>query len=55
MTQSKHRKAVKYGVRVAQAFGIKVNLLTVSKTNEFGKGYRNAAKAGSKNDASNGD
>ena len=41
-------KAVKYGVRVAQAFGIKVDLLTVSRTNEFGKGYRNAAKRAAK-------
>ena len=41
-------QAVKYGVRVAQAFGIKVDLLTVSKTNKFGKGYRNAAKRAAK-------
>ncbi|MEE2765721.1 MAG: universal stress protein [Candidatus Neomarinimicrobiota bacterium] len=41
-------QAVKYGVRVAQAFGIKVDLLTVSRINEFGKGYRNAAKRAEK-------
>ena len=41
-------QAVKYGVRVAQAFGIKVDLLTVSKTNKFGKGYRNAANRAAK-------
>ena len=36
-------KAVKYGVRVAQAFGIGVDLLTVSKQDHFGGGYKNAA------------
>ncbi|SVB64539.1 uncharacterized protein METZ01_LOCUS217393 [marine metagenome] len=41
-------QAVKYGVRVAQAFGIKVDLLTVSRTSEFGEGYRNAAKRAAK-------
>ena len=30
------------------AFGIKVDLLAVSKTNKFGKGYRNAAKRAAK-------
>ena len=41
-------QAVKYGVRVAQAFGIKVDLLTVSRTNEFGTGYKNAANRAAK-------
>ena len=36
-------KAVKYGVRVAQAFNNKVNLLTVSKNNDFKVGYKKAS------------
>jgi len=36
-------KVVKYAVRVAQAFGIPVDLLTVSRKEEFGAGYRNAS------------
>jgi nucleotide-binding universal stress UspA family protein len=37
------RRAVKYGVRVAQAFDIGVDLLTVSKQEQFKEGYKNAA------------
>ncbi len=37
------RKAVKYGARVAQAFKIDIDILTVSKTDHFGKGYQDAA------------
>jgi len=37
-------KAVKFGVRVSQAFEIEVELITVSKTGSFREGYRNAAE-----------
>ena len=37
------RKAVKYGTRVSQAFNVPVEMITVSKNNEFGDGYTNAA------------
>ena len=37
------KKTVKYGVRVAQAFGIGVDILTISTKKEFGKDYKNAA------------
>ena len=37
------KKTVKYGVRVAQAFGIGVDILTISTKEEFGKDYKNAA------------
>lgn len=37
-------KAVKYGARIAQAFEIGVDILTVSKKETFGEGYKNAAK-----------
>jgi len=36
-------KAVKYGVRVAQAFGIDVDLVTISRDDHFGEGYKNAS------------
>jgi nucleotide-binding universal stress UspA family protein len=36
-------KAVKYGVRVAQAFNTKVDLLTISSDEHFGDEYRNAS------------
>ena len=36
------RKAVKYGTRVSQAFNVPVEMITVSKNNEFGDGYTNA-------------
>ena len=36
-------KAVKYGVRVAQAFDNKVDLLTISKDEHFGDGYKKAS------------
>ncbi len=36
-------KALKYGVRVAQAFNNKVNLLTVSKDNNFRDSYKKAS------------
>ena len=38
------RQAVKYGVRIAQAFNIGVDLLTVSKKDHFNEGYKNAAE-----------
>ena len=37
-------KAVKYGVRVSQAFEIEVELITVSKTGSFRKGYTHATE-----------
>ena len=37
------KKTVKYGVRVAQAFGIGVDILTISTKEEFGEDYKNAA------------
>ncbi len=42
------RKAVKYGIRVAQAFNIGVDILTVSKKDYFGEGYRGAAERAAK-------
>ena len=36
-------KALKYGVRVAQAFNNKVNILTVSENENFEQGYKNAS------------
>lgn len=41
-------KAVGYGARVAQALGIPVDILTVSKTERFGTGYRQAAQRAAK-------
>jgi len=41
-------KAVKYGVRVSQAFDVNVDLVTVSKTGSFNSGYRNAANRAEK-------
>ncbi|MFB0516421.1 MAG: hypothetical protein ACETWG_07445, partial [Candidatus Neomarinimicrobiota bacterium] len=38
------RRAVVFGATVAQHFKTQVNLLTVSKTPRFGKGYRGAAR-----------
>ena len=37
------RKAVKYGTRVSQAFNVPVEMITVSKKDEFGDGYTSAA------------
>jgi nucleotide-binding universal stress UspA family protein len=42
------RKAVVYGARVAQAFDVGVDLLTVSKKDHFGPGYRGAAERAAK-------
>ncbi|MBN4080982.1 universal stress protein [Caldithrix abyssi] len=42
------RRAVKYGIRVAQAFNIGVDLLTISKNDHFGKGYSQAAERAAK-------
>jgi|TARA_B110000263_G_scaffold43746_1_gene35690 nucleotide-binding universal stress UspA family protein len=42
------RKAVKYGVRIAQAFDIEVDIVTVSKTDEFKDEYKSAVKWASK-------
>lgn len=36
-------QAIKYGVRVAQAFNNKVDILTISKDENFGEGYKNAS------------
>lgn len=41
-------KAVQYGARVAQSLGNGVDIITVSKTNSFRKGYKNASKKSSK-------
>ena len=41
-------KAVKYGVRVAQAFNIGVDLVTISKNEHFGEGYVAASKRAAK-------
>ncbi|MBL7014645.1 MAG: universal stress protein [Candidatus Marinimicrobia bacterium] len=40
--------AIKFGVRVAQAFNIDVDILTVSKVDTFGKGYKGAAERAGK-------
>ena len=37
------RKAVKYGTRVSQAFNVPVEMITVSKKDQFGDGYTSAA------------
>jgi nucleotide-binding universal stress UspA family protein len=37
------RKAVKYGTRVSQSFNVPVEMITVSKKDEFGDGYTSAA------------
>jgi len=39
-----NRKAIKYGVRIAQAFGVPVRAITISKTDHFGEGYKKAVK-----------
>ena len=41
-------KAVKYGVRVAQAFGIDVDLVTISRDDHFGEGYKKASARAAK-------
>ena len=41
-------KAVKYAVRVAQAFDINVDLITVSKDNHFGEGCKRASERSQK-------
>ncbi len=38
------KKALKYGVRVAEAFDLEVNAITTSNTNEFRTNYTNASK-----------
>jgi nucleotide-binding universal stress UspA family protein len=42
------RRAIKYGARVAQAFNIGVDILTVSKNEEFRDGYKGAAHRAAK-------
>tara|TARA_B100001123_G_C15108777_1_gene946608 strand:- start:96 stop:980 length:885 start_codon:yes stop_codon:yes gene_type:complete len=42
------KKAIKYGLRVAQAFNISIDLLTVSKKDSFGDGYKKAASYAAK-------
>ncbi|MEE8436994.1 MAG: universal stress protein [Candidatus Neomarinimicrobiota bacterium] len=41
-------RAVRYGMQIAKAFDIQVDLLTVSKTDRFGAGYRGASKRAAK-------
>ncbi|MFQ6604638.1 MAG: universal stress protein [Fidelibacterota bacterium] len=41
-------KAVKYSIRVAQAFEIPVDILTVSRKEKFGQGYLNASRRAAK-------
>lgn len=41
-------RAIKYGIRIAQAFNIGVDLLTVSKNDHFGDGYQAAAERAAK-------
>jgi len=38
------KKAVKYSVRIAQAFNIGIEVVTVSKTDEFREDYKNASQ-----------
>ena len=42
------KKAVKFGVRVAQAFNVPLDLLTISKKDNFGEGYKQAAARAAK-------
>ncbi len=41
-------KAVKYGVRVAQEFNIKVEIITISKDENFSEGYKRASSNAAK-------
>ncbi|MFQ6677103.1 MAG: universal stress protein [Fidelibacterota bacterium] len=41
-------RAVKFGAKVAHSYGIGVDILTVSKREHFGKGYKNAAERAGK-------
>ncbi|NOZ74210.1 MAG: universal stress protein [FCB group bacterium] len=41
-------KAVSFGIRVARAYGLEVDTLTVSKKDSFGPGYRGAARRATK-------
>lgn len=41
-------KAVKYGVRVAQAFNIKIEIITISKDDNFSEGYKRASSNAAK-------
>ena len=41
-------KAVKYGARVARSFNISIDIITVSKKEYFGDGYRGAAEKAAK-------
>lgn len=38
------KKALKYGIRIAEAFELDVNAMTISDTEEFRENYRNASK-----------
>ena len=42
------KKAVKYGIRIAQAFNIEVDVINVSMTDEFKDDYKNASDWASK-------
>ena len=42
------KKAVKYGIRIAQAFNIEVDIINVSMTDEFKDDYKNASDWASK-------
>ena len=39
-----NRKAIKYGIRIAQAFDVPIEAITVSETDYFGDGYKGAVK-----------
>ena len=39
-----NRKAIKYGIRIAQAFDVPIEAITVSETDHFGDGYKGSVK-----------
>jgi nucleotide-binding universal stress UspA family protein len=39
-----NRKAIKYGIAVAQAFDVPIEAITVSETDHFGDGYKGSVK-----------
>ncbi|MDG2267138.1 MAG: universal stress protein, partial [Candidatus Marinimicrobia bacterium] len=39
-----NRKAIKYGIRIAQAFDVPIEAITVSETDHFGDGYKSSVK-----------
>lgn len=44
----KTKKAVRYGLRIAQAFNVDIDIITISKTGHFGEDYRKAAEHAAK-------